>query len=101
VFDILATWRGYPRQIRSDKGPALLSGKVELWPEKHGVELTFIQPGKPAQNARIERFKRTYREEVLDLYLFRDLTEARRITEQWLEECNALRSHDALGGLTP
>jgi putative transposase len=101
VFDILATWRGYPRQIRSDNGPELLSGRVELWAEKHGVELAYIQPGKPAQNAYIERFNRTYREEVLDLYLFEDLAEVRQITERWLEEYNAIRPHDALGGLTP
>lgn len=101
VFDTLATWRGYPRQVRSDNGPELLSGRVELWAEKHGVELAFIQPGKPAQNAYIERFNRTYREEVLDLYLFEDLAEVRQITERWLEEYNAIRPHDALGGLTP
>ena len=101
VFDTLATWRGYPRQIRSDNGPEFLSGKLERWAEKHGVELAYIQPGKPAQNAYIERFNRTYREEVLDLYLFEDLAEVRQITERWLEEYNAIRPHDALGGLTP
>ena len=101
VFDTLATWRGYPRQIRSDNGPEFLSGKLERWAEKHGVELAYIQPGKPAQNAYIERFNRTCREEVLDLYLFEDLAEVRQITERWLEEYNAIRPHDALGGLTP
>jgi len=69
--------------------------------EEHGVLLDFIQPGKSAQHAYIERFNRTYREEVLDLYLFDILAEARAITEEWLEEYNVIRPHEALGGLTP
>jgi putative transposase len=74
---------------------------LDEWAEKNGVLLDFIQPGKPAQNAYVERFNRTYREEVLDLYLFDTLAEARAITEVWLEDYNAIRPHDALGGLTP
>jgi transposase InsO family protein len=77
VLDALAAWRGYPKRLRSDN-----------------------EPGKPAQNAYIEPFNRTYREEVLDLYLFDNLAEARAITEAWLEEYNAIRPHESLGGLT-
>lgn len=101
VLDTLAAWRGYPQRLRSDNGPEFISNKLDEWAEKHGVLLDFIQPGKPAQNAYIERFNRTYREEVLDLYLFDSLAEARAITEAWLEEYNAIRPHEALGGLTP
>ena len=56
------------------------------WAEKHTVQLDFIQLGKPTQNAFIEHFNRTYRIEILDLYLFRTLNEVRKITEQWLPE---------------
>jgi putative transposase len=101
VLDALAAWRGYPKQLRSDNGPEFISNKLDEWAEKNGVLLDFIEPGKPAQNAYIERFNRTYREEVLDLYLFDDLAEAREITEAWLEEYNAIRPHESLGGLTP
>ena len=101
VLDMLAAWRGYPQCLRSDNGPEFISQKLEEWAEEHDILLNFIQPGKPAQNAYIERFNRTYREEVLDLYLFGSLAEARAITEEWLEEYNAIRPHEALGGLSP
>jgi len=101
ILDNIASWRGYPQRLRSDNGPELISKKLELWAETHDVLLDFIEPGKPAQNAYIERFNRTYREEVLDLYLFDSLAEVREITERWLEEYNAIRPHDSLGGTPP
>ena len=82
-------------------GPELISQQLENWAEKHDLQLDFIEPGKPAQNVYIERFNRTYREDVLDFYLFDNLVEAREITEQWSEEYNAIRPHDSLGGLPP
>ncbi|VDZ85007.1 Uncharacterised protein [Kluyvera intermedia] len=63
--------------------------------------LDFIKPGKPTQNAFIERFNRTYRTEILDFYLFRTLNEAREITERWLNEYNRERPHESLNNLTP
>ncbi len=84
-----------------DNGPELISQAVATWAEQHAVKLAFIQPGKPTQNAYIERFNRTYREDVLDAYLFSTLQEARDISEEWLEEYNAIRPHEALGNLTP
>jgi putative transposase len=101
ALDAIAAWRRFPQRLRSDNGPEFISHQLEAWAETNHVLLDFIQPGKPAQNAYMERFNRTYREEVLDLYLFTTLTEARVITEEWLEEYNAIRPHEALGGLTP
>lgn len=101
VLNMLASWRGLPRQIRMDNGPELISKALEEWAEVHEVELAFIEPGKPAQNAYIERFNRTYREDVLDAYLFSTLQEVRDITDEWIEEYNAIRPHEALKGLPP
>lgn len=101
VLDMIASWRGYPSQIRMDNGPELISQRLAQWAEANGVELAFIEPGKPAQNAYIERFNRTFREDVLDAYLFNTLLEVRNITEEWIEEYNAIRPHDALEGLPP
>jgi len=101
MLDMLASWRGYPEQLRIDNGPELTSQILAAWAEDHQVTLAFIEPGKPAQNGYIERFNRTYREEILDAYLFRSLSEARETTEAWMEEYNAIRPHESLQGLPP
>jgi putative transposase len=101
VLEQLLVWRGKPVSIRMDNGPELISQRLESWAREKNIELLHIQPGKPAQNAYIERFNRTYREEVLDAYLFDDLQEVRYITERWLEAYNSIRPHEALQGVPP
>ncbi len=101
VLERIVAWRGYPAKIRMDNGPELTSVKMAEWAEEHGVELEFIQPGKPTQNSYVERFNRTYREEVLDFYVFRTLSEVREITDTWIKEYNEERPHYSLGNLTP
>jgi putative transposase len=63
--------------------------------------LEFIKPGKPTQNAFIERFNRTYLTEILDFYLLRTLNETREIMERWLAEYSSERPHESLNNLTP
>lgn len=101
VLEQLLFWRGRPSRIRMDNGPELISQRLENWAQEHHIELLHIQPGKPAQNAYIERFNRTFREEVLDAFLFDDLKEVRHITERWLDDYNSIRPHEALQGLPP
>lgn len=101
VLDRIAEYRGYPKRLRQDNGPEFISHALELWAEIHGVKLDFIKPGKPTQNAYIERFNRTYRNEVLDCYLFNSLTEVREITDSWMVEYNHERPHESLNDLPP
>lgn len=101
VFERLKLERGLPDVLRVDNGPEFLSHDFVNWCKENGILVHYIQPGKPNQNAYIERFNRTYRNEVLNLYLFRSLEEVREITSRWLVEYNELRPHDALGGLPP
>ena len=82
-------------------GPELISQVLVDWCEKNGVALRYIQPGKPNQNAFIERFNKTYRVEVLNAYLFRSLEQVREITEDWLRIYNEERPHRSLGRIPP
>ena len=101
VLDRIASQRGYPERVRMDNGPEFVSVALAGWAEDHDVQLEFIQPGRPMQNSYIERFNRTYRDEVLDLYLFRSLSEVRDITSYWMTKYNEERPHDALQDMAP
>jgi len=101
TLDRIAATRGYPLKLRLDNGPEFISLALAAWAEQHGVTLEFIKPGKPMQNGFIERFNRSYREAVLDMFVFQSLDEVREQTEQWLKEYNEERPHDSLGDMTP
>ncbi len=92
---------GRPSAIRCDNGPELTSQTFTDWGKEQDIELRFIQPGEPDQNAYIERFNRTCLEEVLSADLFDSLDEVRAITAEWLERYNEIRPHEALGSLPP
>ncbi len=101
VLERVAAWRGYPQKLRLDNGPELIAIALEDWAESHNVKLEFIEPGKPMQNGFIERFNRSYREAVLDMYVFQTLTEVREQTDRWLIDYNEERPHESLGNMTP
>ena len=101
TLERLVAWRGKPDAIRVDNGPEYLSQVLIAWCRNQGVQLNYIQPGKPNQNAYIERFNRTFRHEVLDAYVFQSLREVREITRQWITVYNEERPHDSLGSLPP
>ena len=101
VLDQIASWRGYPKQIRMDNGPEFISLAMAEWTESHRIHLEFIKPGKPTQNSFVERFNRTFREEILNYYIFKDLKEVRELTENWLHQYNTERPHESLQNRTP
>lgn len=101
VLDQVVSWRGEPQRIRVDNGPEFISLKLGLWCEDHGIKLQFIQPGKPSQNAYIERFNGSFRRDVLDAYLFESLNQVRILAEEWMDDYNYHRPHDALKGRSP
>jgi putative transposase len=101
TLDRLKEERGAPRCIRVDNGPEFLSDTFKLWCQENGVDIQFIQPGKPMQNGYIERFNGNYRRELLDAYIFRTLGQAKQMTEEWKREYNHKRPHDSLNNKTP
>jgi hypothetical protein len=101
VMEQLIELHGKPQALRMDNGSELTSIAFTEWCEQRGIEPRFIQPGKPDQNAFIERFNKTYRDEVLDAYVFESVEQVREITDIWLHEYNEERPHDSLGRVPP
>ena len=101
VLERIVAWRGYPSKLRMDNGPEFISAALAEWADEHRIELEFIKPGTPTQNSYVERFNRTYRDEILNMYVFQTLNEVRELTENWMREYNEERPHDSLDDLTP
>jgi putative transposase len=101
VLEYLREFRGLPEMIRVDNGPEFISHKLEDWCKENKVRLVFIQPGKPMQNAYIERCNGSIRRELLNAYVFRTLSEVRQKSEEWMQDYNHHRPHQALNFRTP
>jgi Transposase and inactivated derivatives len=94
-------WRGKPAALRCDNGPEYLSQTLVDWATKQRITLLYIQPGKPNQNAYVERFNRTARHEWLDMHQFESIEHAQLLATQWLWQYNNERPHMAIGGVPP
>jgi putative transposase len=101
MLERVARERGYPDILVVDNGPELRGRALDSWAADHGVELYFIDPGKPTQNAYIESFNGRLREECLNLNWFTSLEEARAIIEDWRVDYNERRPHSSLRYRTP
>ena len=94
-------WRGQPSALRCDNGPEYISGALQAWAEKKSIRVDYIQPGKPQQNAYIERYNRTVRYDWLAQYLFDTIAEVQDFATRWLWTYNHERPNMGLGGITP
>lgn len=101
TLERICEWRGKPNTIRLDNGPEFISTRLELWCAQHDIKLDFIRPGKPTENARVERFNGSFRRELLDCYVFSSLSEVREKAEEWMIDYNYHRPHESLGDLSP
>jgi putative transposase len=101
VLDRLCAERSKPRQIVLDNGPELTSRALDQWAYDQGVQLCFIDPGKPVQNGYIESFNGRLRDECLNEHWFLNLEDARQLIETWRLDYNRQRPHSSLGYRTP
>lgn len=100
-LDQIIEWRGKPQAIRCDNGPEYISNKLRAWAETRDIEILYIQPGNPQQNAYVERYNRTVRYDWLAQYLFDSITDVQDYATRWLWTYNHERPNMALGGITP
>lgn len=101
VLNHLIKRRGKPVKIRMDNGPELIAGIMQDWSNGHQIDFTYIQPGKPTQNAFVERFNGSFRRGVLDAYLFQDLDDLRTQADIWMDDYNNHRPHEGCRNLPP
>jgi putative transposase len=93
--------RGAPKYLFADNGAEFTGILMDLWAYHHGVRIDFSRPGKPTDNAYIESFNGSFRDECLNLHWFETLAEARQLIEAWRRDYNESRPHMALGHLSP
>jgi putative transposase len=101
ALDQVIEWRGAPRIIRCDNGPEYISETVKTWAKDRKIHIEYIQPGKPQQNAYVERYNRTVRYDWLSLHLLERIDEVQAFATKWLWTYNHERPNMALGGITP
>jgi putative transposase len=101
VMKRLAFVRGVPETIQVDNGPEFIARALDTWAYSHGVTLDFSRPGKPQDNAIVESFNRSFRDECLNVNWFLSLQDAQEKIETWRVDYNEWRPHMSLQGKTP
>lgn len=92
---------GAPKKIRTDNGPEFTAKLFQKWLKERNIEWSNIPKARPDQNAIIERFNRTYREDILDANLLRSIEHAQQVTDAWRYDYNYCRPHQSLNYETP
>ena len=101
VLGQIIEWRGKPKRIRCDNGPEYIAWTLKAWADKNDIEIEYIQPGKPQQNAYIERYNRTVRYDWLNHHLWESIVTVQDYATAWMYLYNHERPNMALGGITP
>ena len=97
----LIEYYGKPKYIRTDNGPEFISHEYKEWCRHHDIRRVYSEPGKPMQNGYVERFNRTFREDILDAYLFSSVSQFQVIADKIIEDYNDNHPHESLGGKSP
>lgn len=101
TLENLIEWRGKPKCLRCDNGPEYISEKLKRWAQTQDIDIAYIQPGKPQQNAYVERYNRTVRQDWLNQHVFASIEQVQEQASRWLWSYNHDRPNMALGGMTP
>ena len=101
VLERLGETRGLPEVITTDNGPEFTGRALDEWAYRKGVQLNFIRPGKPIENAYAESFIGRLRDECLNENWFMNMKHARDTIEDWRRDYNEVRPHSSLKGSTP
>jgi putative transposase len=101
LLDRAAMFRGYPKEVRTDNGPEFTCRAFMTWAQKHSIKHILIEPGSPTQNAYIESFNGTFRDECLDENWFESLEQARQSIATWRTDYNEIRPHSSCGRVPP
>jgi putative transposase len=101
TMDRLKAIRGVPKSIKVDNGPEFISRELDKWAYENGMTLDYSRPGKPIDNAFIESFNGSFRDECLNTNWFLSLEDAREKIEAWRRDYNEWRPHSSLDNLTP
>lgn len=101
VLSHLCKRRSKPKQIRMDNGPEFIASITQEWSKAHEINFLYIQPGKPTQNAYVERFNGSFRRGVLNAFTFETMDQVREQAEIWINDYNNFRPHESLGNIPP
>jgi putative transposase len=97
----LVEYYGKPKYIRTDNGPEYTSKEYRQWCASNGITNIYSKPGRPMENGYVERFNRTFREDVLGAYLFSSISQFQIIADNWSEDYNDNHPHGSLGKMSP
>ncbi len=101
MLERLAEFRGLPQSVTVHNGPEFISKALDECAYRQQLQLWFIAPGKPTQNAYVESFNGKFRDECLNEHWFLSMRHAREVIAMWRQEYNEERSHSSLDDQTP